>query len=246
KGGAKKKTKNESDDDASCQSDCSESSEQDGDSEDGDSDLKARKLKSENLETPPKDHAIIMSRLKSIVSDVKQSKQPNNKYTLPPAVLSSLASIPEPAPFRPSLHFRALATRYKNANTVDDDMPVDDDADKNVPKSRKRRRKANKFRRVRQAVMNAKKNELTKPKRPDAASAPTSKPKRTAGADEVKPASYAPGKFRDARLDFIRRQMHEQSLSWKEACKLWLPSAERASFLQGMSKSELSKRRFNV
>ena len=140
----------------------------------------------------------------------------------------------------------ALATRYKNANTVDDDMPVDDDADKNVPKSRKRRRKANKFRRVRQAVMNAKKNELTKPKRPDAASAPTSKPKRIAGADEVKPASYAPGKFRDARLDFIRRQMHEQSLSWKEACKLWLPSAERASFLQGMSKSELSKRRFNV
>ncbi|OLP87051.1 Retrovirus-related Pol polyprotein from transposon TNT 1-94 [Symbiodinium microadriaticum] len=169
---------------------------QDGDSEDGDSDLKARKLKSENLVTPPKDHAIIM---------------------------------------------------YKNANTVDDDMPVDDDVGKkHVPKSRKGRRKANKFRRVRQAVMNAKKNALTKPKKSDTASAPTSKPKRTAGADEVKPGSYAPGKFRDARLDFIRRQMREQGLSWKEACKLWLPSAERASFLQGMSKSELSKRRFNV
>ena len=185
-------------------------------------------------------------------------------------VLSSLASIPEPAPFLPclqplgsynyisgelglSMHwcfclsFRALATRYKNANTVDDDMPVDDDVGKkHVPKSRKGRRKANKFRRVRQAVMNAKKNALTKPKKSDTASAPTSKPKRTAGADEVKPGSYAPGKFRDARLDFIRRQMREQGLSWKEACKLWLPSAERASFLQGMSKSELSKRRFNV
>ena len=115
---------------------------------------------------------------------------------------------------------------------------------KQGPKTKKKkvRRCGKKLMKVRQAVLNARKNLPNKTK---SEAAPTSKPEKNTGADDIKPGGYKPGKFREARLEFIRCQMQKQSLPWKEASKLWLPSAERASLLQGMSKSELSKRRFN-
>ena len=67
-------------------------------------------------------------------------------------------------------------------------------------------------------------------------------PKRSAEAVET---CYQPGKFRQARIDFIRKLVEKEGLSWREASQRWLPSPLRASLLAGLSKSELSKRRFN-
>ncbi|CAE7876009.1 hypothetical protein AK812_SmicGene47015 [Symbiodinium microadriaticum] len=206
----------------------------------------ARKLKSDNLETPPKNSAITMARLKSIVSEFKAGTEPKNNYTLPPAVLSSLRSIGDPKPFRPSM-------QYKNASMVDDDVDDVEREDADTGKNRKKQgpkkklkgpKVSKKFRRVRKALRKAKKSKHQPENEKIAAEAstPTSK-KRSGGANDM-PGSYVPGKFREARLEFIRGQMEKCSLPWKEACKLWLPSAERAALLQGMSASERSKRRF--
>ena len=60
------------------------------------------------------------------------------------------------------------------------------------------------------------------------------------------PPKYVPGKFRAARLEWIREAVKEQGVNWREACQLWHTSTRKAELLQGMSKAELSKRRFNL
>ena len=56
--------------------------------------------------------------------------------------------------------------------------------------------------------------------------------------------NYQPGSFRQERLDFIHKTMEEKSIKFFEAAKYWLPSARRAALLDGLSRSELQRRRF--
>ena len=55
---------------------------------------------------------------------------------------------------------------------------------------------------------------------------------------------YKPGNFKEERFKFIYETMKEKGIPFKEASKLWIPSARRASLLDGLSKSELQRRRF--
>ena len=55
---------------------------------------------------------------------------------------------------------------------------------------------------------------------------------------------YKPGSFKEERFKFIYETMKEKDIPFKEAAKCWLPSAHRASLLEGLPKTELQRRRF--
>ena len=63
--------------------------------------------------------------------------------------------------------------------------------------------------------------------------------KRTMTADCV----YVPGSYKEARLRYIAKK-RERGFSWREACQKWNQSSARASWLEGLSQSELKRRRF--
>ncbi|CAE7328867.1 unnamed protein product [Symbiodinium sp. KB8] len=63
--------------------------------------------------------------------------------------------------------------------------------------------------------------------------------KRTMAPD----CAYVPGTYKEARLSFIAKK-RDRGFSWKEACQKWNQSSKRARWLEGLSKSELSRRRF--
>ena len=64
-----------------------------------------------------------------------------------------------------------------------------------------------------------------------------------APAEQASARKYVPKDFSEARLAFIRKE-RENGMKFREANDAWMASNERASYLAGMSISELKKRRF--
>ena len=68
------------------------------------------------------------------------------------------------------------------------------------------------------------------------------KPSRTAKKGEA--SSYKAGSFNEERLKFIKNLREKDGLGWKEASERWMASSKRQGLLDGMSYSELVRRRF--
>lgn len=65
-----------------------------------------------------------------------------------------------------------------------------------------------------------------------------------APAEHVGSTIYEPGKFSEARANFIKAARAEHGIKHAAANDMWMASDLRASFLSGMSVSEMKKRRF--
>ena len=101
-----------------------------------------------------------------------------------------------------------------------------------------------------EAVKSKNKKKKKPKKKTKKAQAKEQKPKKTdkKNKKEAHPDGNAPeykaGNYGQSRLAFIRARMSEQGLKFREASKLWESSEERSKILQGMSRSELLRRRF--
>ena len=129
--------------------------------------------------------------------------------------------------------------RYK------DEEREDDDAGQEEAEEPKKNRKSKKGAKKKQSPKKKKKNKSKATKAGKASSSSKEKnadedPKEK-GCHELR--TYKAGSFQEARLAFIREQVAE-GLAWRDASKLWMGSSARAKLLEGMSQSELIRRRF--
>ena len=69
------------------------------------------------------------------------------------------------------------------------------------------------------------------------------KPKPKPGTAKAADGNYVAGGYSKQRMEFIRAAMAD-GVKFRAASKLWDASAERAHLLEGMSRSELIRRRF--
>eukprot|EP00438_Fugacium_kawagutii_P020793 Skav229462 [mRNA] locus=scaffold577:142898:143911:+ [translate_table: standard] len=61
---------------------------------------------------------------------------------------------------------------------------------------------------------------------------------------EQEPKKYVPGEFDEHRKKFIKAAMAEHGIRFRAASDLWMASSERASYMVGVTFSEMKKRRF--
>ena len=106
--------------------------------------------------------------------------------------------------------------RYKDASRGSEDEAEDDD-----PKP---------------ATKSARKQKKEKPQKP--------KGKTSEKKKELAGTLYEAGNYKTERLQWIREAVAAKGVSFREAGNLWNSCERRSQLLEGMSKSELIRRRF--
>ena len=125
----------------------------------------------------------------------------------------------------------ALATLFEGKlRFKSDDCESEPEEDEATPTSKKKKKKTPKKKKPKAKGKKTKKH-------------PEEKPKPKPGTAKAANGNYVAGGYSKQRMEFIRAAMAD-GVNFRAASKLWNASAEREHLLEGMSRSELIRRRF--